>query len=263
MGGLAEAMVRQVSSRCERREEHKDDGHRRLRQGTTVRTLCESHAEFYRQFSRNNKTFVLPQFSTKPLLILPASKLNELLSLPDDRVDPLLPNQESIATEYTVGSDVSHGPHIDIVRRQLTRRLPLITTDVYEELVFSMKDNWKVNGQDWTTVMAYDTCQKIVSRAANRVFAGTELCRTPEFLEHSRLYAVSVFRTGGIMRLFPKPLHPIIAPIFQREIRKHLNVCKRLSLPIIRQRLQHIQNPGKDSAYKAPVSPTQRSQRKG
>lgn len=56
------------------------------------------------------------------------------------------------------------------------------------------------------------------------------------------------------MRLFPKPLHPIIAPIFQREIRKHLNICKRLALPIIRERLAHIQNPQKDSTYKAPVS---------
>lgn len=198
-----------------------------------------------------NKPFILPQFSAEPLVILPASKINELLSLPDDKVDAFNPNAETIATGYTTGYDISHGPHIDVVRRQLTRRLPLLTTDVYEELCLAMRDQWNAKEHEWTSVKAYPSCMRIVSRAANRVFAGKELCRTPEFIDHSREYSVAVFKCGALMRLWPKWMHPVIAPYFTRDVRHHLAECKKVALPIIRKRLQDIRNPPPD--YKAPV----------
>lgn len=183
--------------------------------------------------------------------MIPANRLHELVNLTDDQLDPFIPNSESIAAKYTVGYDVRHGPHIDVVRRQLTRRLPLLTADVYEELDLAMKDNWPVNSADWTTVKAYPTCMKIVSRAANRVFAGTKLCRTPDFLEHSRLYAIAVFKAGGLMRLLPKSIHTIVAPYFTRDVKRHLAICKEIALPEIRERLKHIQSP----SYKPSEAP--------
>lgn len=197
-------------------------------------------------------TYVLPQFSTDPVVILPPQRLNEFLNMPDNKVDPHLPNSESIATKYTVGEGMSDGPHIDIVRRQLTRKLHTLTTDVYEELVISVQQNWNANKTTWTKVKAHPTCMKIVSRAANRVFAGKTLCRNPDFLEHCRLYAVSVFKTGGIIRMVPKFLHPVVGPLLTREIRKHLKVCSDIAKPEIRHRLAHLRSSTKDSQYEEP-----------
>ncbi|KAF7191122.1 Cytochrome P450 monooxygenase [Pseudocercospora fuligena] len=218
----------------------------------TLKYTREMIVEGYDKFSRHGMTYILPQFSSDPVVILPPERLNELLNLPDNKVDPHLPNSESIATKYTVGEDVSFGPHIDIVRRQLTRKLHTLTTDVYEELVFSTKQNWPANKTEWTKVKTHPTCMKIVSRAANRVFAGKTLCRNEDFLEHCRLYAVSVFKTGGIMRTVPKFLQPIAGPILTREMRKHFKICSDIAVPEIRRRLAHLQGSTKVPGCEVP-----------
>lgn len=202
----------------------------------------------------NMKPFIIPQFASEPLVVLPAAQMAELLTFSDDDVDPFHPNQETIASKYTIGSDVGQGAHIDVVRRQLTRRLPLLTPDVYEELSLSMIDHWKATSTGWTTVKAYPTIMKIVSRAANRVFAGAVLCRTPEFIDGSRQYAQSVFKVGALMKFLPRPLHPLAGPILTREVRANMAMCSKHAIPIIRERLNNLQNPPKDPNYKAPVS---------
>ena len=203
------------------------------------------------QYLKRGKFIVLPQFSSPPLVILPASKLQEVMSITDDRLDPHTINNESVAQSYTIGPH-GFGPHIDIVRRQLTRKLPTLTTDVYTELVDAMHQQWPVKPNEQISVNAYATCMKIVSRAANRVFCGTKLCRTPAFLESTREYAVAVFTCGGLMRMFPNWSHPVVAPITTRKVKKHLQICKDIAMPEIRERLQHLQSKTKDPSYQEP-----------
>lgn len=207
------------------------------------------------QYSLKDKPFVLPQFSASPLLMISAKHLNELLSISDDKVDAYTPNAETVAQKWTTGKDIQHGAHIDVVRRQLTRRLPLLTTDVYEELRLAIKDVWNASEGEWTSVNAYPTCMRIVSRAANRVFAGKELCRNPTFIDHSREYSVAVFKCGAYMRMWPKWTHPFIAPYYTKDVKYHLAQCKKVALPIMRKRLADIQNP--PPGFKAPVDALQ------
>ena len=132
---------------------------------------------YNRQFSKNNKLFVLPQFSRDPFVVIPADKVMEFLNIPDNRVDHETVGRESIAFEYIMSSkQFPDNSHFDVVRRQLTRKLPLLTNDVYHELVLAMQRNWPVNDKEWSTINIYPTCMKIVSQAANRVFAGKVLC---------------------------------------------------------------------------------------
>lgn len=185
-------------------------------------------------------------------MILPASKLQEVLSLTDEQLDHQGPNQEATQPKYSTGEDVNDGPHIDVVRRQLTRRLPLLTADVHEELALGMDSNWQPKANEWTTVKAYESCMKIVSRAANRVFCGSELCRNPEFLESTRLYAIATFMTGGKLKLLPKWLHPLAGPIAARPVASSLAVCKRIAAPVMEERLRNMLDPVLAKTYKAP-----------
>lgn len=118
----------------------------------------------------------MPQFSTPPMIVIPTAVVHEFLSKGDDQIDHQSLGAESLATKWTIGNDFLGEAHFDVVRRQLTRKLPLLTSDVYSELVLSMKEQWKASADEWTSVKVYPTCMKIVSRAANRVFSGAELC---------------------------------------------------------------------------------------
>jgi len=202
--------------------------------------------EGYQKFSKNNKLFVLPQFSRDPFVVIPGDKVMEFLSIPDDRVDHETIGRESIAFDYIMDrKKFPDSSHFDVVRRQLTRKLPLLTNDVYHELVLSMKRNWPAKTEEWTTVNIYPTCMKIVSQAANRVFSGKVLCRNPVFLDSSRLYAQNVFKAGALLKLIPDFLHPIAAPIIMRPVRKHFNICKNLARPVIADRIHRMKTQGK------------------
>lgn len=203
------------------------------------------------QFSKTGKNWALAQFLSDPIIILPAQRLHEVMALSDEQLDHHGPNSNSFVPRYSTGEDVMDGPHIDVVRRQLTRRLPLLTADVHQELTLAMEQNWTPK-EEWTTVAAYDSIMKIVSRAANRVFCGTELCRNPEFLEASRQYAIGAFRAGFKLKMFPKWTHPIAGPLAALPVTRSLAIAKRICTPIIKERLRHIQDPTLAKDYKAP-----------
>jgi len=200
--------------------------------------------EGYEKYCKNGKPFILPQFSRDPFVVLPADQAYEFLSIGDDRVDHETVGRESIAHKWTVGPGFENSSHFDVVRRQLTRKLPLLTTDVYNELVLSMQRNWPV-GKEWQTVNTYPTCMKIVSQAANRVFSGKVLCRNPEFLDSSRLYAQAVFKCGALMKLIPDKVQFLAAPMLTKDVKKHFAICKRIATPIIEERVQQMRTQGK------------------
>lgn len=186
------------------------------------------------------------------MVILPNDKLQEVAGAPTDQFDFHLGNDSATAPIYTTGKDVQDGPHFNVVRKQLTRRLPLLTADVHEELALGIQDNWKPRADKWTTVKAYDSCMKIVSRAANRVFCGKELCRNPEFLENTRLYAVETFATGFKLKLVPQWLHPIAGPLVARPVKRCLAVCQRICAPVIDKRLRNMLDPELAKNFEAP-----------
>ena len=70
--------------------------------------------------------------------------------------------------------------------------------------------------------------------------------RNPTYLEHSRLYAQAVFQSGALLKLTPSILHPLIAPFLVRPVVKHRKICMNLSVPIIKQRMQDMENLGSD-----------------
>lgn len=123
-----------------------------------------------------DELFVLPQLSSDPTVVLPYSVAHEFLSRGDDELNVHALGAETIAAKWTIGDSFRGDTHFDVVRRQLTRKLPLLTEDVYSELVLAMNQQWPATKSDWTTVKIYPTSMRIVSRAANRVFSGEELC---------------------------------------------------------------------------------------
>lgn len=110
-------------------------------------------------------------------MMIPPGKVQALSRQPDTVLSFIEIARETIAVKYTGDADLDDNHyHLEIVRKQLTRKLPLLTSDVYNELVLGIEDQWAAKRGKWTTVPGFDSCMKIVSRAANRVFCGPDLC---------------------------------------------------------------------------------------
>ena len=75
--------------------------------------------------------------------MIPAEKVQHISHLPESELSFAKAGAESIAVQYTGDLDLEHNQfHFDIVRKQLTRKLPLLTADVYSELVSLGRLGW-------------------------------------------------------------------------------------------------------------------------
>lgn len=139
--------------------------------------LQRDHSNQNSQFSKKNVPFILPKFGNNPVVVLPPSQVRELVRKPDDEVDLHIIHWEQLANRYTSRPEVFLNPiHLSVVRRQLTRKLPTFSDDLYREMTAAFASNWGTEKESFSQVGVYRSCIKIVSRAANRVLSGVELC---------------------------------------------------------------------------------------
>lgn len=192
-------------------------------------------------------------FGGKPWLVLPPGAAKEFISKSDADLDADLIHIEQLQVKYTLGHK---GIHImkrplqfDVLRRQVTRKLPQLTNSVYEELDLGFKQYWGANTKDWTEVEAFPTCLRLVTRAANRVFAGSEICRDERFLEHSKLYTQSVVFVAMALRLVPNFLRPVIAPLLTIRSNMHFRICLNICGPVINSRIRNTKEKLENPSY--------------
>lgn len=74
--------------------------------------------------------------------------------------------------------------------------------------------------------------------------------RNEEFLKHLGHYIEGAVRTGSILNLFPKWVRPLAGPIVARRLmRDPLDACRRIALPVIRDRVHQTLGSVKDQVH--------------
>jgi hypothetical protein len=207
------------------------------------------------------------------VVVLPPSQVKELVRKPDDEVDLHVIHWEQLANRYTSRPEVYLNPiHLSVVRRQLTRKLPTFSDDLYREMASSFASNWGMDKISSNKVAVYRSCIKIVSRAANRVLSGVELCkcfnkpvtctlsnipsrtgRSPEFLTGSWQYTLALFTAAARINMLPQWLRPIVAPFLTASTRSHFAACLKAAEPVIKKRLAESKGHNPSATSKAPV----------
>lgn len=74
--------------------------------------------------------------------------------------------------------DIGLNPvHEPLIRRNLTAHLDSIAGDIQEEVKLSLEKFWGSDTEAWREVNLDYTIRRVVARASNRVFVGSELCK--------------------------------------------------------------------------------------
>lgn len=199
-------------------------------------------------------------FGGKPWLVLPQISAKDLISRSDSELSSDDIHIEQLQVNYTLGSKGVHlmrfPLQFDVLRRQLTRKLPLLTNAVYDELDRGFKQYWGTDTENLIEIEAFPTCLRLVTRAANRVFAGEEICRNEDFLEHSKLYTQGSVFVAMALRLIPKFLRPLVSPILQLRNSHHFRVCARICVPVVQKRIRDTKAKQDDPSHQwePPVS---------
>ncbi|KAI9662176.1 MAG: hypothetical protein M1831_002872 [Alyxoria varia] len=187
-----------------------------------------------------------------PTLVLPASDIHSVYAArPESEVDVWGEMHQMIQAPYTVRDrDIyANNFHMNVVRKQITRSLGLLTADLADEIAVAFKEYFGVDCTEWKTVKLWDCLLKIVARASNRVFVGLPLCRNEQYLEYLQKYTTSVFRDATIIKAFPTFSRPLVGPLVTIPGKRYLALCKRSCVPVIVERLQKIDRKQKDASF--------------
>lgn len=206
----------------------------------------ENALEGYKKYSKQGSFFAIPSTGVGAIVVLPPSQLH-VWNKPEGEVTALQSQNESIQPEYTMGDkDLFDNPiHFDIVRLYLTKDMDYFANVMAEELDAALRDYWGVS-KEWRTVGAWDTCAKVISRAANRVFVEHPLCRDETLLEQTKLYATAVYACATIITAFPKWIRPFVGPLVALPAQKYLSRCKKILIPFVENALKNIDEKNED-----------------
>ncbi|KAG2419448.1 hypothetical protein HFD88_004244 [Aspergillus terreus] len=123
------------------------------------------------------------------------------------------------------------------VRTKLTQSLGNVTEPLSSETALTLDTSWTSN-TEWHEVDLRASILGIVAQLSSRVFLGDEICRNPDWLRITVNYTVDSFIAAQDLRLWPKPLRPLVANFLPscRKIRSELREATEIIIPVLEER---------------------------
>ncbi|KAG9311576.1 cytochrome P450 [Chiua virens] len=164
----------------------------------------------------------------------------EVLSFPENVEDRW-------SMSYIMGGDLHGNPyHIGVIRSQLTRHLGTKYLEIRDEIVTAFDEVLDLSGEEWKSVPALISMKQIVCRTTNRLFIGLPLCRDPDYIDLNIQFIVELAKAGTLISLFPKFMKGLATHFLTGVVaRDKMRALKHLG-PIIKERLQYLNEYGKD-----------------
>ena len=204
------------------------------------------------QFSKKGKSYIIPDLSGRPSIVLPRSQIPWILDQPDEVLSSSVYHYETLEGQYAfTNSKLLEDPyHEHALHKLLPRRIPAMIPDLQTETADAFNEIWGSDTVDWKEIPLYGTTLSMVSRVANRVIIGSSLCRNEDFLSNSRSFMTDIMRTGVILRFTPNWLRPVVGPLAALPNQWHYHRAAKHSIPVITERLSNFRRMKQDPNFK-------------
>jgi len=206
--------------------------------------------EGYEKYSKRGQTYIFPDFTGKPEVIIPPSEIPWLLEQPDSVLSVNELHHDILAGDYNFTGNIIKQPyHEHVVLRNLPRRIGSLVPDIWEELTDSIDDQWGTDTENWRDVCVFETMMNTIARISNRVLVGMPLCRNEGYLKAVASFSSDVMTTASLLRFTPKLLHPIMGPIFSLPNTIHYHQSRRYTLPLVQERIENLKKKEADPSF--------------
>ncbi|KAF8078797.1 cytochrome P450 [Lyophyllum atratum] len=191
--------------------------------------------------------FKVARFTRWIVIITGPQLIEELRKAPEDEM-----SYDDVCAEmkdFPWGEKKRDPGHTALLSTQLTRSLPLVFSEMRDEMVAAFSDViLNVSTSEWTSVSATDAITEIFSRLCNRVVVGAQVCRDPELTAFNKKLLKSKTRGAAILGALPRPLHATVVYLFSGLFGRVKKIRKVLD-PIIEQRRQKPEMYGKEYSH--------------
>ncbi|KAI1855451.1 hypothetical protein JX266_000316 [Neoarthrinium moseri] len=124
-----------------------------------------------------------------------------------------------------------------VVRKQLTKYLSQVMEPLSAETTHALAMNIG-DSQDWHEITLKPTILDVIARISSRVFLGTQLCRSEDWLQITKAYTINLFVAAGKLRMYPRPLRRFIHWFVPecKKLRGQFGEARRVIDPVIAAR---------------------------
>ncbi|KAH8426570.1 cytochrome P450 [Aspergillus melleus] len=180
--------------------------------------LSRNLQEGYDKFNRYDQPFLLPSFSLRPQVILPAKDLDWLIRLPDTVASsPEIQNENIGLAHVSPLTRPLPGEKIVMtaIHTHLNRHTSRIQADMYDELRVSIDREFGTDCSQWREVPIFKAMDSVAQRVGARVTFGLPMCRDEQWLASAKRM-VSCFGAAIISaQLMPWFIQPIVSPFMR------------------------------------------------
>lgn len=154
--------------------------------------------------------------TTPPIVVLPASCVNEVKSLPESKVSMMEDIRRVFTSSVThIGEDTEE--IIPAIKNDLTRHITSVFDDLQEEVRYAFDTEFGPC-RDWTPQPLYAKITRVVALLSGRVFVGRPLSRREDWLQSTISYTFNCMKARDACNRWPAFARPIVGH-FLPEIR--------------------------------------------
>lgn len=208
---------------------------------SAIFSLRQNAHDGYVRFSKQDRPFLLPNIMTgSAVVVLPPSQLH-LTNRPDSEFLAFDALSENFQFQYMIGDpDIwKNVLQFEVVRRKFGREeiIAPFAPQTADELKLGFERAW---GDDtkWTEVNGWDTCGRIITRAALKMMIGLPSCRDETLLEASRLFTNALIMAAGVINCFPPFVRPVLGPVLSMRAKYYQAKCQRILIPTVEERIR-------------------------
>ncbi|EMF14035.1 cytochrome P450 [Sphaerulina musiva SO2202] len=199
----------------------------------------------YDQYSKHGQNYLL-RTPWGFMLVLAPRFIQEMVWMPDDKLDNQPTHNEILQTRYTMHPTLEEDQYyLEIVQKQLTRNLGPGLPDLVDEAKRAFRGQIG-DCTAWKAVGMWDAAFKITTRTANRFFFGKELASDAEFLQLAVSFSSTVFDGANVLRVDYPFLNylPFLKPYFlawKTNVQKDHALARTKLRPTLRARIAQLE----------------------
>lgn len=194
----------------------------------------------YKKYSKAGRHFLLRTPKQVYLMISP-TMLDEIRKAPETHLSQPAQAEIIFQVKHTLHPALSKDLyHFNVVRKKLTHALPSIITNLVDETLYAL-DVAVGTPLDWVELQMYPVASNLITRVANRMLVGSELCRNDEFLHYSGAFTKATFDAAAMLRNVPEIIKPLMMR-FRTDHREQQEIARKYLIPIINERIKAIES---------------------
>ncbi|KFY21883.1 hypothetical protein V491_02923 [Pseudogymnoascus sp. VKM F-3775] len=190
--------------------------------------------------------FVLP--ANPPIVILPHACVNEVKSLPENKVSFMKDVQHMFTCKVTNIGEESH-EIVSAIKIDLTRHLASVLDGLQDETRYAVDSEFGPC-EDWTPQPVYFKLTRIVALLSGRVFVGRPLSRDEAWLKATINYTWACVQAADACKRYSPYIRNLVGPYLKevKDLKKHRRDGADLLQPLLNDILEReaSEKPGMD-----------------